>query len=137
MLTLILAKRMARGDYASPVINVEEISGGYRLIITDSGKTESFDVLNGKGPIIGNNGNWMIWDAGAGEYIDTGQAASGNSDSITVNALLNALSSLSEEEREQALNRLGAMPADGIEDGVVDFDGVVIDPTENEEVIEF
>ena len=31
-------------------------------------------------PIIGDNGNWLVWDADKGEYIDTGVKASGSTD---------------------------------------------------------
>lgn len=33
---------------------------------------------SGKSPYIGENGNWYVWDDGAGEYVDSGVSAGGN-----------------------------------------------------------
>lgn len=39
----------------------------------------------GKGPYIGENGNWFVWNAAAGAYVDTGRFSGGNAPYIGAN----------------------------------------------------
>lgn len=43
-------------DGVSPTISVEEISGGYRLTITDANGSRTYDILNGEDGAPGQNG---------------------------------------------------------------------------------
>lgn len=57
MATLNLG-RVVGSDGVSPVITVEEITGGHRVLITDAEGTKTFDVMDGGG-------------GGGGDYVET------------------------------------------------------------------
>lgn len=52
-------------------VTVTNITGGHRVTLTTNSGTKTIDVMDGKTPSVGNNGNWII------DGIDTGVSASG------------------------------------------------------------
>lgn len=43
------------------------------------------EAARDKGPVIGENGNWFVWDAAAGAYVDSGRFSGGTAPSIGAN----------------------------------------------------
>ncbi len=58
-------------DGISPIVDVIKVEGGHFVSITDIYGEKSFTVRDGSSPIIGDNGNWWVWDIEKDVYVDT------------------------------------------------------------------
>ena len=95
------------GDIQWPVIpteftDFEQVIKSYAESAKESAEKAQDAVIHA--PLIGENGNWFVWNYETSKYFDTGVSASGSTD-----AVLYTEQELNDSQKGQARNNIGAI----------------------------